>query len=83
MNFTALIVHGLSAIAVFGDIVSVRLLISAAVSGFASLALIVAVACIRLTTSLAIPGWATFVTGLLLVICIQAIMLSVLLVSLS
>ena len=80
MNFTALIVHGISAIAVFSDVVSVRLLIAAALSGIVSLLLIAAVASVRFCTNLAIPGWATFATGFLLVISIQAVMLSVMLV---
>jgi glycosyltransferase involved in cell wall biosynthesis len=80
MNFTALMVHGLSAIAVFSDIVSVRLLIAAAGFGISALLLIAGIAYIRFCTHLAIPGWAGLAIGFLLVICIQAIMLSVLLV---
>jgi polyisoprenyl-phosphate glycosyltransferase len=78
MNLIALVVHGLSAMAVFGDRIGVRLLIVVSIGmSLVSGALITAVG-IRLFTSLAIPGWATYVTGILLVILIQ--MLTVVLV---
>jgi hypothetical protein len=78
MSFVALVVHGLSAMAVFGDRIGVRLLTVVSVAmGFASVAL-ASVIGIRLTTSLAIPGWATYAAGILLIILIQ--MLIVLLV---
>jgi hypothetical protein len=73
MRFVDLVTHGLSAIAVFGDVVGVRLLgatLSAAV--LVSL-LIVAVLGLRVFTGLAIPGWATFTAGILVVILTQAL----------
>lgn len=71
MNFVALVVHGLSAMAVFGDRIGVRLLTIVSIGmGFASAALVCVIG-IRLLTSLAIPGWATYATGILLVILIQ------------
>lgn len=60
MNFTRLILHGLSAVSVYADFMAIRLilfsffLIAVTVTG------IVAVALVRLFTELAIPGWATF-----------------------
>lgn len=60
MNFTRLILHGLSAVSVYADFMAIRLilfsffLIAVTVTG------IVAVAFVRLFTALAIPGWATF-----------------------
>jgi polyisoprenyl-phosphate glycosyltransferase len=74
MDVVALVVHGLSAMAVFGDRIGVRLLILVALGmGLASGALITVI-CIRLLTTLAVPGWATYVTGLLLVMLIQMLL---------
>jgi hypothetical protein len=71
MNFVSLLIHGLSAISVFSDQVSARLLTAAV--GFAVLAmgLIGVTAGIRWFTNLAIPGWATLTVGLLLVLVVQ------------
>jgi len=77
MNFVGLVIHGLSAISVFSDIVGVRLLLLALFLGLATLLGVGAVVGLRLLTSLAIPGWATSTVGLLLVILLQAIVLSV------
>ncbi|MCU1336234.1 MAG: glycosyl transferase family 2 [Bryobacterales bacterium] len=71
MNFVSLLIHGLSAMSVFSDQVSARLLTGAV--GFAILAmgLIGVTAGIRWFTDLAIPGWATFTVGLLLLLVVQ------------
>ncbi|MGH9662103.1 MAG: glycosyltransferase [Bryobacteraceae bacterium] len=80
MNFVSLLVHGLSAISVFGDVVAARMLaVSAGAVGLA-LALIGVVVMVRLATDMAIPGWATFTTGLLLVALAQALTISFFLV---
>jgi glycosyltransferase involved in cell wall biosynthesis len=76
MNFVSLVIHGLSAIAVFGDIVGVRLLVVIGLlMPFAALSLMTTVV-LRLATDWAIPGWATYTTGLLMVLLLQAVMLS-------
>ncbi len=76
MNIESLIIHGLSAISVFGEVVFVRvLLFSLGVAALAFLGLI-AVVLIRLFTDLAIPGWATSATGLLIIIIFQTVLLS-------
>ena len=71
MNFVSLLVHGLTAISVFSDRVSVRLL--AASAGFAALvlAMIALTVGIRLGTGLAVPGWATYTVGLLVIVVLQ------------
>ena len=75
MSLVGLVVHGLSAMAVFGDRIGVRLLILVSIGmSLVSVALITVVG-IRLLTTLAIPGWATYVTGILLVILIQMLMI--------
>jgi glycosyltransferase involved in cell wall biosynthesis len=77
MNFVSLVIHGLSAISVFSDVVGVRLLLTALFLVAATLAGAGTVVALRLLTNLAIPGWATSTVGLLLVIFLQAIVLSV------
>ncbi len=77
MNFTSLLAHGLSAISVFSDVVGMRLLmLSGLLAGFAGLAMVAAV-CVRLFTDMAIPGWATSAAGILLVVILQALLMSV------
>jgi polyisoprenyl-phosphate glycosyltransferase len=76
MGFVGLVVHGLSAISVFGDTVGVRLLILCGFAGVVTIALIVTALVVKLTTNLGIPGWATYVTGLLLLILSQLVVLS-------
>lgn len=73
MNFVSLLIHGLSAMSVFSDQVSARLLTAAA--GFAVLAaaLMGVTAGVRWFTDLAIPGWATFTVGLLLILVVQSL----------
>jgi hypothetical protein len=71
MNFVSLLIHGLSAMSVFSDQVSARLL--TVVAGFAAVAmgLIGVTAGIRWFTDLAIPGWATFTVGMLVLLVVQ------------
>ncbi|MFO0648491.1 MAG: glycosyltransferase [Polyangiales bacterium] len=77
MNFTSLLAHGLSAISVFSDVVGMRLLVtSGMLVGIAGAAMTAAV-CVRLFTDLAIPGWATSAAGILLVVILQALLMSV------
>src|SRR5581483_5557700 len=68
MNFVSLIVHGMSAMSVYTDMIFVRVLIAAGVVLGLSLLGIVGVTLIRLMTDLAIPGWASTVAGDLLII---------------
>lgn len=77
MNFPSLVSHGLSAVAVFSEIVSVRVLLATlGCIGITGLAMM-AVLAIRLFTDRAIPGWATFTTGLLLLLLLQSIMFAI------
>lgn len=76
MGFLSLVIHGLSSMSVYADLLSARLLLaSSLLIVMASLGIVGAVA-IRLFTRLAIPGWATYTAGLLLVILLQMIMFS-------
>lgn len=77
MNLQSLIVHGLSAMAVYADIMFVRVLVAAGTICAAALAAMTVVVGIRLTSSLAIPGWATTVFGNLLIILLLALVIIV------
>lgn len=74
MNLVALVLHGLSAISVYIEVVYVRLLFAAlSIIGLDALAFLVLVY-IRFFTPLAIPGWATNVAIGLTVIMVQAVL---------
>jgi polyisoprenyl-phosphate glycosyltransferase len=77
MNFSALVMHGLSAMSVYTDLIFVRVLLVASGVSVLSVAAICVVLAIRLGTSLAIPGWATTVLGDLIIILFQAILMIV------
>jgi len=76
MGFVGLVVHGLSAMSVFGDVVGVRLLIVSGILSVITIALFAATLAIKFFTHLAIPGWATYASGLLLLLLSQCLMLS-------
>lgn len=67
MNFTGLVTHGLSAIAVYGDTVGVRVLCLLSALSVLALSGIFAVMGIRFFTDVSIPGWATNAVGMLLI----------------
>jgi hypothetical protein len=76
MGFIGLVVHGLSAMSVFGDTVGTRLLMVFGGFGVLALLLIGVTVGIRLATNLAIPGWATYTAGLLLLLLFQSLTLA-------
>ena len=76
MDFVGLVVHGLSAISVYGEVVGVRFLVLALLLILLSLVGVVCILVVKLTTSLAVPGWATYTLGLLMIILFQAVMLA-------
>jgi glycosyltransferase involved in cell wall biosynthesis len=76
MNATALIRHGLNAIAVFEDVCLVRLLVLLAAFGCGVVVAMIGVVLVRFCTDLAMPGWATNAGGLLLVVLFQAALLA-------
>ena len=73
MNFVSLLIHGLSAMSVFSDQVSARLLTAAVGFAVAAMGLMGVAAGVRWLTDLAVPGWATFTVGLLLVLVVQSL----------
>ena len=76
MNFTSLVIHGLSAISVHSEVVGVRMLYGTLSMTVISLLLVGVVVAVRLFTDLAVPGWATYVTAFLAVILLQSVTLS-------
>lgn len=77
MDLTQLVVHGLSAISVYGENVGVRLVAVSSMMIVASFVGIVVVVAIRFLTPLAIPGWASTVVGNLVLLLSQSVLLSV------
>jgi hypothetical protein len=76
MNFVSLVRHGISAIAVFGEVLSVRLLIASCVITGIGLASLGALVWIRFFTTVAIPGWATNASGLIAILLVQVLSLA-------
>jgi hypothetical protein len=76
MNFVALVLHGLSAMSVFGDIVGARLLAATTGVIFLATVMLVLAVTISLTANLTIPEWAAYASGILVVLLLQAIMMS-------
>jgi glycosyltransferase involved in cell wall biosynthesis len=76
MSFVALVAHGLSAISVYREIIGVRLLVLAIVLALGAVLGLAAIVVLALATPLTIPGWAVVATGILLIVLLQAMMLS-------
>jgi len=75
MNFTMLIIHGLSAISVYIEILTVRLMLFALLVILIGIIGFVVLLYIKYLTPLAIPGWATSVAIGIVLIMFQAIFL--------
>ena len=71
MSYVGLVVHGVSAIAVFTDRVMFRLMSLSLVAFSTCLIVLVGLLGIWALTDLAIPGWATLSVGLTLVLAVQ------------
>jgi hypothetical protein len=80
MNFINLVIHGLSAISVFTDVLAVRILLFSIILIANAVAAIFIVSGIRLFTDLAIPGWASSVVLGMTIVIIQAFLISLFLV---
>jgi len=80
MDFFGLVAHGLSAISVFADTVAVRLLVVATGFLFLSVALGAGVLYATFALPHALPPWVRLAVGVSAVMCLQATMLSLVLV---
>lgn len=79
MRFESLVMHGLSAVSVYSDVVGVRLLMFIGALFPLLFAAMAAIVGIRLWTDLAIPGWTTNALGLLLVTMLNLVVLATIL----
>ena len=77
MNIIALVVHGMSAISVFGEAVAVRLLCIVSLFMLLTLAGLATTVFIKICTDLAIPGWATNLTGILSIVLLNFFLLAI------
>jgi hypothetical protein len=77
MGFVSLVVHGLSAITVYADVVLVRLLLATGLLAGSAFLGLFAVIGVRLFTNEAIPGWTSNVAGTLVILLVHAIVSSV------
>ena len=79
MGFVGLVTHGLSAIAVYGDIIGVRLLVFAELVIVSSVVAALASVVVKLFTPYAVPTWATIVVGISILASLQAMVLALVL----
>jgi hypothetical protein len=77
MNFVSLVIHGLSAMSVYGDRIGVRLLTATVAAILFTLTALLTLVGIRLGTGLSIPVWATYATGFLLVALLQIVCIAI------
>ena len=74
MNLVSLVTHGLSSIAVYGDVVGTRILMLVVTLLTISLLILFITTVIKFGTSLAIPGWATNVFGFVILTLFQLVL---------
>lgn len=73
MSFARLVIHGLSALSVFAEIVCVRLLLTTLALAVVSLCVVAALAVIDLATALRVPLWASWASLILLLLSVLLI----------
>lgn len=85
MNFTNLILHGLSSIAVYFDVLSIRILKFTFIGVFVCICSVLVVLYFKFFTDLSIPGWASNLILLIfsLILQLSSVTLIVLLMQLS
>jgi glycosyltransferase involved in cell wall biosynthesis len=77
MSFVSLVVHGLSAITVYADVVLVRLLLATGLLAGAAFFGLLSTVAVRVFTTQAIPGWTSNVAGTMITLLVHAIVSSV------
>ncbi len=75
-NYLSLVVHGLSALSCYNDIIGVRLLAISSVLFVVSVGGLLVTVGLRLGTSLPIPGWTSVFAGLIAIFLLQVITLA-------
>jgi polyisoprenyl-phosphate glycosyltransferase len=76
-NMTSLIVHGLTSVSVYSNVVFVRLLMGALLTTLLAGCGIAAALALKVFTDLTTPGWTTTAVGLMAVISLQFVVLCV------
>ena len=71
MNFVSLVIHGLSAISVYSEIVGTRVLFAAFGINVFLFIMLFAIFSFRLFSDIAVPGWTTYSSGILIIIFLQ------------
>jgi hypothetical protein len=71
LNFVGLVVHGLSALACYSEIIGVRLILLSGVLFFLALVALGVLLALKIFTSFVIPGWTTLLVFLLLIVVLQ------------
>lgn len=79
MNFFSLVLHGLSTISVLIDIAAVRILVGSIVMSLGVGAIIVIILFLKIIGN-ATPGWASTLSSTLMIVMLQALLISLLLV---
>jgi glycosyltransferase involved in cell wall biosynthesis len=77
MNLAGLVLHGLSAMSVYSDLIFVRMLLAAVLAGGMATVGLLSVLTIRFASHYAIPGWASIVFGDLIIVLLQSIVMAV------
>ena len=77
MTWVNLVIHGMSALSVYSDVIFVRLLVAAAAIAVIALIAIVTAIVMRLATDLATPGWATTVVGVFALVLMQILLATI------
>jgi glycosyltransferase involved in cell wall biosynthesis len=78
MRFTSLVLHGLSAMSVYSDVIGIRVLVLAAVFVLLGLAAMVSMVLIRAIAPWDVAGWATTAFGTILILVFQVAVISLL-----
>ncbi len=74
MNLVSLVTHGLSSIAVYGDVVGTRILMIVVTLLAIALLILIITLVLKFTTSLSIPGWTTNVFGFVILTLFQLVL---------
>ena len=80
MSFTSLVYHGIGALAVFIDIIAIRLLIASCLAIGISLLGLIAIFIIKFSTNLAIPGWASTLGSSIVIIILVSFLIGLFLI---
>lgn len=73
MELTTLIVHGMSAMSVYTEVIFVRLLLASAPLAILTVIGIAVAVVLKLTLNFATPGWTTTVVGVLVIVLAQMV----------